>query len=79
MYPHGYKNHYVAEQYLPDDMQGTYFYQPSDVGYERTIKERLNYWRSRDEETDLKKRLDRYIDRESEESELGAAESEKES
>ena len=55
MYPHGYKNHYVAQQYLPDDMQGTYFYQPSDVGYERTIQERLNYWRSRDEETDLKK------------------------
>jgi putative ATPase len=79
LYPHGYKNHYVAQQYLPDDMQGTYFYQPSDVGYERTIQERLNYWRSRDEETDLKKRLDRYIDRESEESELGAAESEKES
>ena len=79
LYPHGYKNHYVAQQYLPDDMQGTYFYQPSDVGYERTIQERLNYWRSGDEETDLKKRLDRYIDRESEESELGAAESEKES
>jgi len=79
LYPHGYKNHYVAQQYLPDDMQGMYFYQPSDVGYERTIQERLNYWRSRDEETDLKKRLDRYIDRESEEGELGAAESEKES
>jgi len=79
LYPHGYKNHYVAQQYLPDDMQGTYFYQPSDVGYERTIQERLNYWRSRDSETDLKKRLDRYIDRQSEEGELGAAESENDS
>ena len=45
-------------------MQGLYFYQPSDVGYERTIKERLDYWRSRDEETDLKRRVERYAEKE---------------
>lgn len=64
LYPHAYRNHYVGQQYLPDGMQGTYFYKPSDVGYERTISERLAYWRSRDEETDIKKRVDRYIERE---------------
>ena len=64
LYPHAYHNHYVPQQYLPDDMQGMYFYQPSDVGYERTIKERLDYWRSRDEETDLKRRVERYAEKE---------------
>jgi len=61
-FPHSFRNHYVPQQYLPDEMQGTYFYHPSDVGYERTIQERLNYWRSRDEEADLKRRVNRYLD-----------------
>ena len=60
LYPHSYRNHYVPQQYLPDGMQGTYFYNPSDVGYERTIKERMDYLRSRDEEEDLKRRVERY-------------------
>ncbi|MBO6574699.1 MAG: AAA family ATPase [Rhodothermales bacterium] len=60
LYPHAYHNHYVPQQYLPDQMQGTYFYEPSDVGYERRIKERLDYWRSRDEAESLEKRLKRY-------------------
>ncbi len=63
LYPHAYRNHYTPQQYLPDEMQGTYFYEPSDVGYERTIKERLDYWRSRDDETDLKKRVEKYVDK----------------
>jgi len=63
LYPHAYRNHYVPQQYLPEDMQGTYFYEPSDVGYERTIKERLDYWRSRDEEKDLKRRVQQYGER----------------
>jgi putative ATPase len=63
LYPHAYRNHYVPQQYLPEDMQGTYFYEPSDVGYERTIKERLDYWRSRDEEMDLKRRVQQYGER----------------
>lgn len=67
LYPHAYHNHYVSQQYLPDDMQGVYFYEPSDVGYERTIKERLDYWRSRDQETDLKRRVERYADKEGDE------------
>jgi len=63
LYPHAYHNHYVSQQYLPDNMQGVYFYEPSDVGYERTIKERLDYWRSRDAETDLKRRVERYAEK----------------
>ncbi len=59
-YPHAYRDHYVPQQYLPDEMQGTYFYDPSDIGYEKTIRERLKYWRERNEEEDLEKRIRRY-------------------
>ncbi len=61
-YPHAYSAHYVPQQYLPDDMQGTYFYDPSGIGYEQKIAERLQFWRSRDEETDLKRRISRYLE-----------------
>ncbi len=44
-YPHGYPDHWVAQQYLPDQLQGTYWYEPGELGYERTIKERLDQWR----------------------------------
>jgi putative ATPase len=36
-YPHAYRDHWVVQQYLPDAMLGSYFYHPSDQGYERTI------------------------------------------
>ncbi len=39
LYPHAYRDHWVAQQYLPDNLQGKLFYQPSDQGYERTIQE----------------------------------------
>ncbi len=38
-YAHDYPNHYVKQQYLPDNMVGRRFYQPSDNGYEKSIKE----------------------------------------
>ncbi len=60
-YPHAYRTHYVPQQYLPDHMQGTYFYEPSDQGYERTIAERLAAWRQHDLAEGLKKRLKRYL------------------
>ncbi len=39
LYPHAYRDHWVAQQYLPDSLQGKLFYQPSDQGYERAIQE----------------------------------------
>lgn len=36
-YPHAYQDHWVAQQYLPANLQGQVFYQPSDQGYEATI------------------------------------------
>lgn len=37
-YAHNYPNHYVEQQYLPDEISGERFYVPSDNGYEREIK-----------------------------------------
>ena len=38
-YAHDYPNHYVEQQYLPTELKGTVFYQPTDNGYEKKIKE----------------------------------------
>ena len=38
-YAHNYPNHYVEQQYLPDEIRDEKFYIPSDNGYEKTIKE----------------------------------------
>ncbi len=38
-YAHDYPNHYVDQQYLPDEVLGETFYELSDNGYERQIKE----------------------------------------
>jgi putative ATPase len=61
-YPHAYREGYVPEQYLPAEMQGLYFYAPRDLGYERTVAERLAAWRARDEEERVEKRARRYAD-----------------
>lgn len=37
-YPHAYKDHWVAQQYLPNALQGSVFYEPSDQGYEKSIR-----------------------------------------
>lgn len=38
LYAHDYPGHYVEQQYLPDGLVGTVFYEPSDNGYEKQIK-----------------------------------------
>lgn len=38
-YAHSYKNHYVKQQYLPDGLTDEVFYEPSENGYEQTIRE----------------------------------------
>ncbi len=38
LYPHAYQDHWVAQQYLPDVLQGRVFYQPSMVGHEAAVR-----------------------------------------
>jgi putative ATPase len=40
-YPHMFPGHYIEQQYLPDLFKGMVFYEPSDQGYEKSIKERM--------------------------------------
>lgn len=46
-YAHDYPNHYVGQQYLPDGLENTVFYQPSDNGYEKQIKGHMNFIKSK--------------------------------
>ena len=40
-YPHDYPNHYVQQQYLPDELVGTRYYEPCDNKTERAIRDYL--------------------------------------
>lgn len=46
-YAHDYRDAYVAQDYLPQELAATQtrFYSPTDRGYEKTIGERLVFWR----------------------------------
>jgi len=41
LYPHAYRDHWIAQQYLPSALQGKAFYHPSDQGFEKSIAERV--------------------------------------
>jgi putative ATPase len=49
-YGEGYKyafdseNAYVPQEYLPERLRGQRWYQPSEFGYEKTVKERMEWW-----------------------------------
>ncbi len=41
-YPHAYRDHWVAQQYLPRELQGRIFYKPGRQGYEEEIAARVD-------------------------------------
>lgn len=45
VYPHEKEGHFTPQQYLPKRLLGTYFYTPSEEGYESQVKTRLEMWR----------------------------------
>jgi len=47
-YAHDYPGHFIAQEYLPDEMQQRQYYKPTDEGREQRIRERLrNLWEKR--------------------------------
>jgi putative ATPase len=47
-YPHSYDEHFVEENYFPEDEQPRVFYKPTDLGFETKIKNRLErLWKKR--------------------------------
>ena len=47
-YAHDYPEHYVKQQYLPDEIKHERFYEPTEMGEEKRIKERLERLRNRE-------------------------------
>ncbi|MEN8240827.1 MAG: AAA family ATPase [Chloroflexota bacterium] len=45
-YPHSHPEHFLPQQYLPDELLGTHFYTPSSQGYEQQVGDRLEAWRA---------------------------------
>ncbi|OYD08857.1 AAA family ATPase [Paludifilum halophilum] len=43
LYPHDYPRGYVDQQYLPDEHRGKTFYHPTDIGYEKKLKEFISW------------------------------------
>lgn len=48
-YPHDYQDHFIEEDYLPENIKERVYYRPTEQGFEREIKKRLEYWRKRKE------------------------------
>lgn len=42
LYPHDFPNHWVDQNYMPEEIKDAKLYEPSDSGYEKTIKEYHN-------------------------------------
>jgi putative ATPase len=40
-------DHYTPQEYLPESLRGTRFYEPSQFGHEKRIRERLEWWRAK--------------------------------
>ena len=44
-YAHDYKDAFVPQSYLPQELEDELFYFPTERGYEKTVKQRLDKWR----------------------------------
>ncbi len=51
-YAHDYPKHYVNQQYLPDELEGTKFFRPGTNGYEQRIREYMDWIQKKDPESD---------------------------
>ena len=45
-YAHNHKDAFVPQDYLPEELQGQFYYTPSERGHEKIIKQRLDKWKS---------------------------------
>ena len=50
-YAHAFEHAYVLQEYLPEALRGASWYQPTDSGFEKTVGERMAFWKQ------LKERL----------------------
>ena len=45
-YPHHYPEHFIEEEYLPENLRGKVYYHPTELGFEKEVKRRLESWRN---------------------------------
>jgi putative ATPase len=43
-YAHDHAEAYMPQEYLPEALRGVTWYQPTEFGYEKTVKERIEWW-----------------------------------
>jgi len=43
-YAHDYPYHFAPQQYLPEALKGAKFYEPTNLGFEKEIRKRLEFW-----------------------------------
>jgi putative ATPase len=43
-YAHSYEGAYVAQEYLPEALRGQTWYEPTEFGFEKDIKKRMEWW-----------------------------------
>jgi putative ATPase len=43
-YDHNSAEHYTGQEFFPDNLKGRVYYHPSDFGFEKEIKKRIEYW-----------------------------------
>jgi len=58
-YAHDFQDAFVAQDYLPEPLQNRRFYLPSNRGYEKTVQQRMEYWRKQKAEGGKQKADDR--------------------
>ena len=44
-YPHNYPDAFVFEDYFPEGLRKKHYYQPTDRGYEKKVRDRLSKWK----------------------------------
>jgi putative ATPase len=50
-YAHNYANAYTPQEYLPEKLKGQKFYQPTESGYEKIVKERIEIWQRKKDDS----------------------------
>jgi len=46
-YPHDFENHFILENYLPDELKNSQYYFPTENGHEKNLRERLKFlWKN---------------------------------
>jgi putative ATPase len=43
-YPHSFPDHFVQQDYLPENIKNRKYYFPSEFGFEKEIKKRMEWW-----------------------------------